>query len=248
MELQLVDLGKELKRKTQESMSSRKKIEHLNDEYMASKDRADTISLTLNEKLNSLNKANRDLFFVDFYLQYFVDRVRYIDSMEKLNEKDINEYISSLAQSWPDPYKDLMQALHEVESNKSSVYLADGVVDELRDLINKRRNALTCKKTDFEAIRELYISDIKMADQLLDEEVHTYVKSLIESGKKEGVEYLITDDYITRTRDIFRSNKQMKIESHIRSQLVDEASKCSLLGKAVVDDIAKEKGIYHVFM
>jgi len=42
MELQLVDLGKELKRKTQESMSSRKKIEHLNDEYMASKDRADT--------------------------------------------------------------------------------------------------------------------------------------------------------------------------------------------------------------
>ena len=77
MELQLVDLGKELKRKTQESMSSRKKIEHLNDEYMASKDRADTISLTLNEKLNSLNKANRDLFFVDFYLQYFVDRVRY---------------------------------------------------------------------------------------------------------------------------------------------------------------------------
>ncbi|MGH8293505.1 MAG: hypothetical protein ACRESA_08530 [Gammaproteobacteria bacterium] len=168
--------------------------------------------------------------------------IRNSDVPNVYEDIDKSNAAEMLKKAWPNPYRDLLDALNEIEiQNWKRPILMQSVIDDTKKYINEHKNEVTCAPMDFDHLMAQYHTEIKAADVAAQQQLPAYLGKIVKENGGPNEKVVITQQFRGQSFAILKLEQESSVEKGYSKQLTDAAQDCAEKAWTVYQQFTKAK-------
>jgi hypothetical protein len=209
----------------------------------SAKEQAQSAQKQLEDGLDALTVAQWELFGLDVRMNRFVSIQGVWADWLSVDEK--GGFILESRDSWPDPFKSLLNAVERVEEKNGKSgnrTYPSNFFDGAKQFVRENKINLTCSIPDFEMMRSVYSLELKALDSAVDKEVDRRIAELVKSYEEKGERIRITIEYREAQTRSVRTVKKYEVNQHYHERLLTAKTACNRRASDVIDRLLELKG------